>query len=184
MPLPFRLRAYAVPALLLAIAGLQAVLVRTHDLTPWKGGGFGMFSTYDRMEARALHVILETAAGEAHALRPRVTDPKARVLNMPSEGVLRAAAAHALDADWRVFTPAEFEALRLHLPPAYQRQIDCAAHPPGMLLAIRAGEVPEGLEGHPAHLRAARAVVWRQQYDPTSHLITAAPVASVRVPLP
>jgi hypothetical protein len=33
------------PAVLLAIFATQVALVRTTALTPWKGGGFGMFST-------------------------------------------------------------------------------------------------------------------------------------------
>jgi hypothetical protein len=34
-------------ALLLAVAGVQVTLTRTSGLSPWKGGGFGMFSTTD-----------------------------------------------------------------------------------------------------------------------------------------
>ena len=37
-----------VPAILLClVAGVQIYLVKAQDLTPWKGGGFGMFSTND-----------------------------------------------------------------------------------------------------------------------------------------
>ena len=34
-------------ALLLAIASAQMLLARTSDLSPWKGGGFGMFASVD-----------------------------------------------------------------------------------------------------------------------------------------
>ena len=44
--------------LLVLIASLQFVLAHTKDLSPWKGGGFGMFSTVDSPGARKLRVYL------------------------------------------------------------------------------------------------------------------------------
>lgn len=43
------------PALLAAVAGVQLWAVRATDLTPWLGGGFGMFSTTDSWGRRHLH---------------------------------------------------------------------------------------------------------------------------------
>jgi hypothetical protein len=61
------------PALLLTVAGLQIALVHTADLSPWLGGGFGMFSTTDAPGARHVHVYAitagverELAVGDAH----------------------------------------------------------------------------------------------------------------------
>ena len=51
------------PLLLLVVACIQVYLVRTHDLSPWKGGGFGMFSTNDD-ENRWVDVRVEDAQGE------------------------------------------------------------------------------------------------------------------------
>src|SRR6476660_7863931 len=48
------------PAVLLAlVACAQLVLARTGDLTPWKGGGFGMFSTLDHGAFRRVTVVLD-----------------------------------------------------------------------------------------------------------------------------
>ena len=51
------------PVLLCLVAFLQVYLVRAHDLSPWKGGGFGMFSTNDD-EARHIEVWVIESEGE------------------------------------------------------------------------------------------------------------------------
>lgn len=55
-----RLRAlvWGSPILLCAIACLQIFLAMTKSLSPWKGGGFGMFSTVDSPDARFLRIYL------------------------------------------------------------------------------------------------------------------------------
>jgi hypothetical protein len=48
-----------IPAsLLLVIAGLQIFLAKSSYLTPWKGGGFGKFSTTDGNRFRSLRVFV------------------------------------------------------------------------------------------------------------------------------
>jgi hypothetical protein len=42
--------------ILLFIGGIQIYLAKTTNLTPWKGGGFGMFSTTDGAANRSLRV--------------------------------------------------------------------------------------------------------------------------------
>jgi len=46
------------PAILLLIAAVQSYNVRYHDLTRWKGGGFGMFSTVDEPGRRIVRCYL------------------------------------------------------------------------------------------------------------------------------
>jgi hypothetical protein len=46
------------PLLLLIVAAFQICLVRTANLTPWKGGGFGMFSTNDGNANRSLRILV------------------------------------------------------------------------------------------------------------------------------
>ena len=49
------------PVLLLVLVALnQQRLAHTASLSPWSGGGFGMFSSTDSPAARHLHVFLET----------------------------------------------------------------------------------------------------------------------------
>ena len=47
---------WAVPYLLIMVAGRQIVLVRTIGLSPWHGGGFGMFASIDRDERRLVRL--------------------------------------------------------------------------------------------------------------------------------
>lgn len=61
----FRLwvRSLVAPALLTLVAVNQIQMTKTSDLTPWKGGGFGMFSTIDGPTQRSVRVWLETESG-------------------------------------------------------------------------------------------------------------------------
>jgi hypothetical protein len=53
-----RLRVF-LPSLLLALVALRQVhLTRVTELTPWKGGGFGMFSSADGLSERRLRIVV------------------------------------------------------------------------------------------------------------------------------
>ncbi len=58
-----RISGLAAPALLVAVALLQIHCVKVYDLTAWKGGGFGMFSTVDSQAARFLRIHAATEFG-------------------------------------------------------------------------------------------------------------------------
>lgn len=81
------------PALLLAVAGVQVGLAKTQQLSPWLGGGFGMFASTDDRSHRHLH-LLEERPGVVRALAlPQALHGRARrVLAYPSERRLRALA--------------------------------------------------------------------------------------------
>jgi hypothetical protein len=88
------------PALLLvAVALLQIALAHTAGLSPWKGGGFGMFSTTDRAEGRYLRVYVR-APGRHEELRlaPELRDPATRAAVLPTtarlEGFARDVGRH------------------------------------------------------------------------------------------
>jgi hypothetical protein len=65
-----RLFVWLAPGLLVAVAALQITAVSLSQLTPWKGGGFGMFSTVDSADARYVKVYVRTATGEWGGLWP------------------------------------------------------------------------------------------------------------------
>jgi hypothetical protein len=60
----FYRRASLAPLCLCLVAGLHVVRVWTVGQTPWKGGGFGMFSTVDDESARFVRCYLMTDDGE------------------------------------------------------------------------------------------------------------------------
>jgi hypothetical protein len=72
------------PTLLVAIALQQIVLVHTTHLTPWKGGGFGMFSTDQTGGNRVVRVYLVARVGgelrQLAVLPPAELEPVHRAL--------------------------------------------------------------------------------------------------------
>jgi hypothetical protein len=79
------------PALLLAaVAVTQIVLAHTTDLSPWKGGGFGMFATNDHGAFRIVRVVERTDAGDRPIALPAELDRLRRhAREVPREANLR-----------------------------------------------------------------------------------------------
>jgi hypothetical protein len=86
---------YRLPPVLLLIAfASQIVLVRAVALTPWKGGGFGMFSTLDHGAFRRVSVVVEAPnRSEAVEIAPSLEEAEARAVNCPTDRLLNALAA-------------------------------------------------------------------------------------------
>jgi len=59
-----RVLAGIMPVVLVVVALHQVHLATTRDLTPWKGGGFGMFASVDRSTWRAMQGVFVTDAGD------------------------------------------------------------------------------------------------------------------------
>lgn len=89
LPSPLRRRALVAPSLLLALAlGQIAGHARFH-LSPWKGGGFGMFSSNDHGGFRGLRVFELGASGERPVPLPETLERLQRqVLEVPRQGNL------------------------------------------------------------------------------------------------
>ncbi|MBE9076218.1 hypothetical protein IQ241_02720 [Romeria aff. gracilis LEGE 07310] len=54
----------AIPLLLAIVAGRQLVLTQTVGLSPWHGGGFGMFASIDRDEWRQVEAVATDCEGK------------------------------------------------------------------------------------------------------------------------
>jgi hypothetical protein len=96
-----RVLRWTAPAILLLVAAAQAYQVRVHDLTPWKGGGFGMFSTVDNPRRRIVRCYLVGEDGRDTPLRipPKFERETWEVRSIPTSERL-SALAHALAADF------------------------------------------------------------------------------------
>lgn len=83
-----------IPALLLFVVALhQTYLVHAQGLSPWKGGGFGMFSTTDTSQERHLRVRVSGPGGEREIDLPDPLWGQAGLaIILPSERRLRALA--------------------------------------------------------------------------------------------
>lgn len=90
-----RLVWYSPIAVLCIVAVWQIQRAHSTDLSPWKGGGFGMFSTVDQPAMRYLKVFLieegqETPIALPESLKPRTQRTKAD----PSKDNLEQVAEH------------------------------------------------------------------------------------------
>ncbi len=60
----------SLPSVLLCLVALHhAYRVSREGLTPWKGGGFGMFSTIDSQAQRFVRLSVTTEGGETLAVQ-------------------------------------------------------------------------------------------------------------------
>jgi hypothetical protein len=78
--------------LLAAVACVQIALARGAGLSPWLGGGFGMFSTTDAWGRRHLHAFA-WRTGLRRELRVPPGPAVRRALALPTDDHLRALAA-------------------------------------------------------------------------------------------
>lgn len=81
--------ALVAPALLAVVAAGQIVLAQVADLTPWKGGGFGMFASLDHAPFRGIDIIVEAAdRSEAIQVSPSLEVVAARATALPADALL------------------------------------------------------------------------------------------------
>lgn len=80
-------------AALVLVALHQLLLSWTSDLSPWFGGGFGMFSTADAGSARHLHAVVLRPGLEREVFPPEeLQELELRVRTLPTDANLRALA--------------------------------------------------------------------------------------------
>ena len=96
-----RLLKFAAPIVLSTLACLQIMLAMCFGLSPWKGGGFGLFSTVDNSKGRSIRVYLETSEGEVPAQAPSWLGNRiSQVRTFPAEFRVRKMAADLAAATW------------------------------------------------------------------------------------
>jgi len=166
-----RLFASLIPAsVLIVVALVQQYYAHQRDLTPWKGGGFGMFSTVDSRSARFVKVWLMTE-GEPYRLRGRDVVPDfdlggriSDIRSIPTPAAVDDLAQRLARVDWA--------AIGLPPPPKSVNEAGNAPSPDAPPLKDRT-DVPSP----PGKVVAVRVDVWRYHFDPQQQSI----VASVAV---
>lgn len=90
------------PLLLFCIAGTQIFLVFTYNLTPWKGGGFGMFAYIDRMNHRPVHLTITNSQGHFIANPSLLIGNKgiSQIQSLPTKARIKDLAELALKTNW------------------------------------------------------------------------------------
>jgi hypothetical protein len=94
------------PALLAVVACVQVGLARLTPLTPWKGGGFGMFATIDGAANRRTEILV-TGPDRSQALEvpPSLEEAAASCEAFPTERCLAALARRLADRERRQARP-------------------------------------------------------------------------------
>jgi hypothetical protein len=89
------LESHGVAVLLVLVALRQIALSQTRGLSPWKGGGFGMFSTLDRAETRLVRCDLVNGSSKMPVdltRSERVSRPLSQAQSIPTRTHLEALA--------------------------------------------------------------------------------------------
>jgi hypothetical protein len=106
--IPTRLAIALPPALLVLVAATQMTLARTAGLSPWKGGGFGMFASVDGTPFRGVRLFVEAPdRSEEIAVPPSLEDAAQRVATFPHERALTALATRVIARERRQNRPVE-----------------------------------------------------------------------------
>jgi hypothetical protein len=88
------------PVLLAVVAAGQLWLAHARALTPWCGGGFGMFSTVDGWGARHLHAWLRGDGWRREVeIPPELRDLEQRALALPDVPRLRGLSRELAERD-------------------------------------------------------------------------------------
>jgi hypothetical protein len=114
-------RAMLPVALLVAVAGAQVTLVKTAGLSPWKGGGFGMFSTTDDSGRRRVRIFVSAPErSEEVTISPSLADAAARAAVLPTDATLSGLARRVVAREQRFGRPVDtvrIEAWRIEYAP-------------------------------------------------------------------
>jgi hypothetical protein len=179
---------FAAPALLCVVAARQIALVRTERLTPWKGGGFGMFATVESGATRIVKIRLERRDGEKvlalpvrlpPELAPELTNLAQRPTHAAAENLaivlsrLPWQEARELDELYRLSAP-EFASLAVSsqvqgkTSPLLQRVIEAPrAWIAGLKSSAKFGE------GKRVDFDYAAVEVWQLEFDKATRTLAA-----------
>ena len=168
-----RILVYFVPMLLLIVAVGQSYLVETQNLTQWEGGGFGMFSTVDKRQARFVRCYLLTPAGEVLVKTPAYADEYLLMLQaMPTQARAARLAESLADQSW--------VAISFNSPwpaPATGVQVDSTGMQVPLYRYRHPGE-PEPSPAETVRVEAVRVEVLRYRFDTHDPKLTTETIVS------
>ena len=160
-PLSRRFHLVLAPCLLCAVAMFQIAHVRFSRLTPWKGGGFGMFSTVDSAGARFVKIYLETATGQI-----------ATSLDAPEPELLRKIEAVPASADVQRLAAGLSAATWVDVDQVSGQPQRRRATNPRRLRPVSRGE-PEPDSSVRVNCRTVRVEVWKYRFVPADDQLQA-----------
>jgi hypothetical protein len=172
------------PGILVVVAGVQLSLANFRDLSPWKGGGFGMFASVDAPSMRVVWCEGVTEDGKkvlVDALDAVGPDRRSNMRAMPGERGLAALGEMLLPM---VFVPmsvqddAVVERLLAENPDLGWTFDPVDRERRGFYRAIRPGD-PDLGEEETVSLRGVRLRWWRVEFDYEGKRMVTAPMGEV-----
>jgi len=164
--MPFRLLSWLAPALLCVVALLQLGVTSGSLLSPWKLGGFGMYSGVDSIGARWIRPVLVAGPGELPLVweslveeRPDLVRAARAVRSWPQMVPLARLGDNLLNESgvWADCTPA---------------RIAQAGRIVGRFVRPLAQEEVRVLGCRPLPVAALRLEVWRYRWDASSRRLS------------
>jgi len=154
------------PALLLGVAGMHTYLVETKRQTPWEGGGFGMFSTMDKRQARFVRCVLVTPEQAVPVRTPAHLDTYVeRMRARPTTVRARRLAQFLADAEWVRSDPARVDTA-----------IGASDRPAGLYRY----RPPSEMTNRPTVVvESVRVEIWRYRFRTRSYQLRARPLVRV-----
>jgi hypothetical protein len=99
---------YLPPILLVFVALHQIYLAKTASLSPWKGGGFGMFASTQAGPARTVRVFVSAPErSEELEIPESLAESALKVATFPSEPLLKSFARRVIAREQRKGRPVE-----------------------------------------------------------------------------
>lgn len=100
-PARSKIAGFLAPALLVAIAVFHLFSTHLTSQSPWKGGGFGMFSTIESPSSRVVKAWLHTADGKIPIEIPKeFGKQQGRIRTLPSQTAIDRLAQKLATATW------------------------------------------------------------------------------------
>ena len=157
---------FLAPALLVGVAGVHAYFATAMNQTPWEGGGFGMFSTVDKRQARFVRCSLVLPGDTARIQLPdHLHTYVQRLRARPTPHRVESLAQYLADATW-VATVDSAER-------TFGRSTASSPRP-----EYRYRPPYESSERPAAPVEAVRVEVWRYRFVSRPYGLEAAPLVS------
>ena len=172
---------WLVPTILLLVALLQLYLAHTANLSPWKGGGFGMFAAVDSPSMRVVAAEGLDRDGQLiqlDALDSLDNSTYRRILSLPRQVHLEQIASELISEKFvpkNIQRRSTFEKLQRENPKlALQVSEILLKNQP--LYRLKTPEDPMLLNDSVKTLKAIRLQWWRLRFDKTKNRLWAEPL--------
>lgn len=187
--IPERYTYWTAPVLLIAIALIQISLAVFTDLDPWKGGGFGLFATFDSSRSRQISFHGLSADGQLLRIQynPKdfefsgvLTRQSARRLRvLPKRRNLRELAEKLLAREFVFVGSREATFMKwigeTELTRGRLTSGDLIK-PGENIVKIRRKQSRSDQSRRPVKLVGVRVALWRLDYDPETYALTWSPL--------